>query len=259
MPRKAHARESHNLKAPEEVHDMNFFFTLTIKPEFNHLTYRAQYRKSANDALDLIIDISQKYRMSVEISPKNGHIHYHGIMKVPLNDFSADSMRLIFIDNARNKKSLGFCQIDLIKDIDDSYDYITKELNETEAIINRDPNKCKLPIYFKNEIKYSSFNVKMLRPTKKNQNDNIRYISLDKNTPLDPLAEMDSRAREITKYVNDVLDECKPFIEDHLMYKVMLSQFKNDYDKAIIHHDPNDGENDYEYNYRKKWGQHYDI
>lgn len=258
MPRKAHARESHNLKAPEEVQDMNFFFTLTIKPEFNHLTYRAQYRKSANDALDLIIAISQKYRMSVEISPKNGHIHYHGIMKIPLNDFSADSMRLIFIDNARNKKSLGFCQIDLIKDIDDSYDYITKELNETEAIINRDPNKCKLPIYFKNEIKYTSFNTKMIQK-RHNPVDKISRIRLDKQTPDDPFYEMDCRAREITKYVDDVLEECKPFIEDHLMYKIMLSQFKYDYDKAIIHHDPNDGENDYEYNYRKKWGEHYDI
>lgn len=215
------------LKSPVEVHNMNFFFTLTIKPEFNNLTLRQQYRKSVNDALDLVIPICKSYRMACEISPKNGHLHYHGIMEIPLVEFDAQSIRMIFIDNARNKKSLGFTQIDLIKNIDDSYEYITEELTRTEAILNRDPNKAKLPVYFRNEIKYPSFNVKMLKPTKKNPHDNIRYVSLDKNTPVDPFAEMDERARNVYKHVDDVLEEAMPFIEDHRFYKFLFHNSGN--------------------------------
>lgn len=209
-------------KSPPEVHNMNFFFTVTIKPEFNSIPLRQQYRKSVNDVLDLVISISKAYRMACEISPKNGHLHYHGIMEIPLIEFDSQSIRMIFIDNARHKKSLGFTQIDLIKNIDDSYEYITAELNQTEAILNRDPNRAKLPVYFRNDKHYPSFNVKSIQK-RHNPIDKITRIRLDKQTPDDPFYEMDNRAREIYKYVDDVLTECKPFIEDHLFYKFLLN------------------------------------
>lgn len=147
---------------PAELEGFNYFCTITIKPQYNHLTLRQQYRKSVNQALQVIKTNSNDYRMAVEISPKNAQIHYHGILKINPSNFDNDQIRWLFIDFARSQPALGFVQIDLIESIGKSYEYITCELVKTNAVLNRDESKVKYPVYLKPSDAEISFQPKPL-------------------------------------------------------------------------------------------------
>lgn len=197
---------------PDEVTGFNYFCTITIKPEYNTKTMRQQYRKTVNQALAVLKSSSKNYRMAVEITPKNGQIHYHAIMYIDPSNFDNDQIRWIFIDKVKEKHGLGFSQISLIEDLGKSYEYITCELTKTNAVLNLDNTKAKLPVFFKPsdpEIDYSP------KPRKINviTYNNTRYVSLDKNTKLDPMLQIDKDYDETMKIVDYELGEAENEIQ----------------------------------------------
>lgn len=140
--------------APAEVSHYNYFYTLTINPDYNNMPSRMQYKKTLNCVQKLITEYFKDFRFAVELTPKNGHIHYHGIGFTPVpENMDTDIVRLIFLDKAKGCKPLGFVQIETIRNVDATYSYITKDLVKTDAVLNCDKQRTKLQVYFKSENK----------------------------------------------------------------------------------------------------------
>lgn len=206
-------------KAPDELREFNFFWTITLNPDLNNLQLREQYHKTVPHVDKLIRSYFKDYRYSVEITPKNGHLHFHGISHglIPIT-FDIDTFRLIFLDKIRGIKSLGFSMIESINSIDKSYSYIKKDVVKTFNVLNHDKSKKQLPVYFKPEVVLNKTKTicDMIRMGKKSDNKadnntrNCKENSLNKNRDfllkheIIKLKEMDEEINEINKLLKEV-------------------------------------------------------
>lgn len=209
----------------EEIIGTYYFFTITLNPLLYGLTLRQQFRKSVNKLIDKLL-YYEEWKFAVEITPKNGNLHFHGIIKMSGKEHI---QVCLFKDKFKGNKIFGFTQCDKVKDMDKSYHYITKDVVETNIILNGDPTdlnynsqKEVYPVYFEHQNKYKNYQETMFnRVVKKikNKNDTLDYNQyLDKDTVNDPLQEVFLKGKLAVERTNKELEEVNKLLNDVRFY-----------------------------------------
>lgn len=133
------------MRKPNEsyVGPAELFLTVTLKPEHHNQKARNQFKLTHKRLNEILKCNTMKYFLVSELT-KKGNIHYHVSLK--LKDYVFQKEMLI--DAFKNHKFFGF--IDLQDNVNYSvvsrYEYMSKDLNKTDAIINQ-KNKVEIEIW----------------------------------------------------------------------------------------------------------------
>lgn len=107
-------------------------FTITLKPtEYRH-TYQEQYKGTAHILTSIFDSNGCKYSMVAELT-KQYNIHYHGIMKVPL-ERGRDSCAWFF-DRLRKLTCFGRSECEQVMNYDKWTKYIAKDIKRDLDIV----------------------------------------------------------------------------------------------------------------------------
>lgn len=114
-----------------------YAFTITLKPKLYDHPATAQYDLTFEPCFKLLLEISLKNQFTlVAEQTKNYNIHYHGIIVMPT---SGKPCMKKFHDSFRGSKLFGFVNIKQITEQNIWIEYISKELYETQSMVNRPP------------------------------------------------------------------------------------------------------------------------
>lgn len=124
------------------------FVTFTLQPQLNGKGCRQQLRQTWKKANYELQRVCKSYHLVAELT-KKCNIHYHAIIEFDINQFfSADELNLILQDNVKQSNVFGRFDTELIKSIENTTNYITKDLEKTNKIINP---RGKTPLDYKIE------------------------------------------------------------------------------------------------------------
>lgn len=105
-----------------------YAFTVTLKPVLFRYNADEQVRKTASELETYINGMSSEFTLVAELT-KNANVHYHGIIKFPINRIT--NINKYWKDKFRNHKLFGFVDIKVMDDEDGWIDYISKDFVET--------------------------------------------------------------------------------------------------------------------------------
>jgi len=134
--------------------------TFTLKPEFcKQKKARNQLIKTFDSVEFLLKTFTSAYVVVAELT-KTCNVHYHALIKWSQTMEYAD---LRFRDCMKNNRILGFFDItEKVKSVNDTFNYITKDIKKTSTIVNIGKSKS---ICVWRESKSSSKTVQMLSST----------------------------------------------------------------------------------------------
>lgn len=126
------------MKNAESGFTQAYAFTVTLKPVLFKDIAEQQYDKTQEVLVNTLRNfaLGRSYTIVAEMT-KNCNIHYHGILKCPLNKYK--NVIKSFKDTFRHSKVFGFVDIKVMDDEDGWIEYITKELRTTHYELNRHP------------------------------------------------------------------------------------------------------------------------
>lgn len=112
-------------------------FTVTLKPKLYDYRATEQYDLSFQQIFEKLLLLSYKnqFTLVAELT-KNFNIHYHGIVKMPLEGKSCMKK---FHDAFRGSKLFGFVNIKQITEQPIWIEYISKEIGNTRDLVSRPP------------------------------------------------------------------------------------------------------------------------
>lgn len=106
-----------------------YALTVTTSRRCHNLTTEEQYKESKKELIDILELNKIQHSLIFELT-KNNDVHYHGIIKVPVNDKIRDIK--IFVCNLfRKRKFLGYICLKEITEYNIWFDYMKKELKIT--------------------------------------------------------------------------------------------------------------------------------
>lgn len=117
---------------------MAFAITLTIRPKYFPLSLERQLDISEADILTFLSDMDSRGFIIAEIT-KNANIHYHGIIDMNLQNRYHQKIDLYIKDYFRYSNKIGFVCVKPITDEVRWSQYIMKDLNSTNAFLERNP------------------------------------------------------------------------------------------------------------------------
>lgn len=212
--------------------DGYYFFTITLKPDIYGLPVRTQYRKTVNNVINRLRKY-EEWKFTVEICPKNGNVHYHGIVK--MLGYSSHILICRLKDSFKGDKYFGFVQCDQVRSMEQSEDYILKECKESDIIINGDPEdinytrKEKLPVYFSSQSEYihNDYTVALIK--KRTINPSIKKIIhydrfLDNGTVDTPNYFLFQKGDQIVSDANKALSDVLEILTEYNFYKKILKK-----------------------------------
>lgn len=212
--------------------DGYYFFTITLKPDIYGLPVRTQYRKTVNNVINRLKRF-EEWRFTVEICPKNGNVHYHGILK--MLGYSPHILICRLKDSFKGDKYFGFVQCDQVRSMQQSEDYILKECKESDIIINGDPDdinytmKEKLPVYFSSQKDYIHKDYTHAEIKHQKIAHKLKSIinfdkHLDKCTKDDPSYYINQKHDKVIKETDEVLSDVQKLIDEFNFYKTIFKK-----------------------------------
>lgn len=119
-------------KVPTIKYSCDLAFTITLKPsEYRH-TYEDQYKGTAYLLKSIFDSAGCKYSMVAELT-KQYNVHYHGIMKVPL-ERGRDSCKWFF-DRLRKLSCIGRSECEQVMNYDKWTVYLAKDIKRDLDIV----------------------------------------------------------------------------------------------------------------------------
>lgn len=115
-------------------YSVDYALTVTLNPKLFRYDPPLQYRETHQALYQLLNTITDKFMMIPELTPQNQNVHYHGIIKIPLegNKPSNYYIRNLF----RQTKLYGHICIKQIDDYDKWVEYIFKDLPVTCQLLD---------------------------------------------------------------------------------------------------------------------------
>lgn len=114
-----------------------WFITMTLKPEHYSLKLQKQYLLSLPYVKSILDSMCTKYILAPEIT-KAGNIHYHAV--ATFKEENSRMMAILLTDIVKTNKFIGNTKVNdkqvEDKDLERTYDYISKEITQTEGLIN---------------------------------------------------------------------------------------------------------------------------
>lgn len=169
-----------------ETHNNNInydhFFTVTLNPVLYSHNARGQLKASIKQLEKLLTSLCKSYKFVAELT-KLSNIHYHGILE--FNDDIKDEGQFLFIDILKTLRTpkftiiFGRSEIETIKCITDCENYIMKDVDKTERIINY-KKTLKFDIIYHNQIKKKKIPIKLktlIRLDNNVDSDTVTYIN----------------------------------------------------------------------------------
>lgn len=147
--------------------------TFTVRPELYQLPAFRQLSRTWGKLHDVLRMYTQSYVCVAELT-KDDNVHYHTILQPStLSPYSLNLMR----DSLKNSKSLGMCYINMntIKNKGQwikTYNYITKEYDKTNHIVNKTGTKKIHEI-----ISYGKININVMTPSNEEWNNSLESIN----------------------------------------------------------------------------------
>lgn len=136
------------------------FVTFTLQPSMNGKGCRQQLRQSFKPVLTELQKVSNQYFIVAELT-KKANIHYHAVIQFNETEhFTKDDLSLILQDNCKSHKYIGRMECEPIKDTARVMDYLIKDLERTDKVVNNNKNKTTLDIKHYWERVYLSYKPK---------------------------------------------------------------------------------------------------
>lgn len=107
----------------------DYFFTVTLQPKMYKFTADEQYDKTVNELLIILRILSEKFTVVTELT-KSANVHWHGIIQM-------GDKKTPFVNMFRGDSQFGFINISPIKSMEQVYNYIRKDLENTSKELNR--------------------------------------------------------------------------------------------------------------------------
>lgn len=134
----------HSMTAPNRdfVHDCTHFFTITLKPELYSNQIRQQHRKTYKCLTTFMQSHCDKYLLVAELT-KDCNLHYHAVLKLSALVYEGtDLSDMNFLNNLKTLKPFGFKKLEIVRNLNESFNYITKELKKTHGTLNPSSKTC---------------------------------------------------------------------------------------------------------------------
>lgn len=115
--------------------------TVTLQPKMFKEVPPSQYRMSITELELMLLDITgRNYVIIPELTPKNGNVHYHIILKIPVTQLVQKKGPIYCIRNIfRNTKHFGYIDIKQCTDVQGWIQYMLKELDQTILMLDLSP------------------------------------------------------------------------------------------------------------------------
>lgn len=139
----------------KKSYSVDMALTVTLNPrQFREIPIE-QYRNTRQELEILLLRITDKYVIVPELTPKNQNIHYHILIKIPMDQLVKKKGPMYPVRNLfRTTKCFGYIDLKVCDDVPGWYKYITKDLVNTCNILDLIYDQIKWNIEVDYEMRY---------------------------------------------------------------------------------------------------------
>lgn len=114
---------------------VRFAFTVTLKPKHYLENPEVQYDRTIHSLYSIVTMLAKEITCIAELT-KNGNIHYHGMITMPVQ---TQSCEIRFKNAFRKSKDFGFINFKQCNNDEGWAEYMSKNLTQTMKDIGRPP------------------------------------------------------------------------------------------------------------------------